>query len=166
MVRSTTSDFARWVHDHLYGVDINYTATRLCELRIWDGLLAATPQYAVPNMPPLPNLTHRIVTGDALIEPFDLVSRRTRAGVLANSDVLRGDRAQRLAFQLQRTYLNCHGRQKPPSSRRARCSGESQRGPCPRDAIEALASRCRTPELHATEIDLRMSGPIARRNVR
>ncbi len=99
------------VHNHIFGVDINFTATRLCELRIWIALLGATPDNAVATMPPLPNLSHRIVTGDALIETSDLVERRTKRGTVANSRVLRGSTARRLN-EAQRRFLTCHGTQK------------------------------------------------------
>jgi len=99
------------VHNHIFGVDINFTATRLCELRIWIALLGATPDQAVSTMPPLPNLSHRIVTGDALIEVSDLVERRTKRGAMAGSRILRGATARRLN-ETQKTFLTCHGTQK------------------------------------------------------
>jgi hypothetical protein len=99
------------VHNHIFGVDINFTATRLCELRIWIALLEATPDHAVSTMPPLPNLSHRIVTGDALIEVSDLVERRTKRGAMAGSRILRGSTARQLN-ETQKTFLTCHGAQK------------------------------------------------------
>lgn len=100
------------IHDHLHGVDINPTATRLCELRLWIELLGATPDHAIANMPPLPNLSHRIVTGDALIDPLDLVTRRRgNGGTFAPTRQLRGPMATALQ-QLQSEYLTCHGSRK------------------------------------------------------
>ncbi len=60
------------VHRHIFGVDIEHTAVRLCELRLWLEILARTPEMAVAQLPPLPNLGHRILCGNSLVEPLDL----------------------------------------------------------------------------------------------
>lgn len=64
------------IQEHLFGVDILNTATRLCELRFWIALLARTPDDQVDCMPPLPNLSQRIAQGDSLIGPGDLARYR------------------------------------------------------------------------------------------
>ena len=102
------------VHDHLCGVDIQPTAVRLCELRIWLAMLAALPALPAQKMPPLPNLSHRLCTGNSLIEPLDWFRFRVggEAGAFGRSTA-RFDRrsVERLAV-LQKAYTRAHGSEK------------------------------------------------------
>ncbi|MBM4114120.1 MAG: hypothetical protein FJ253_12250, partial [Phycisphaerae bacterium] len=50
----------------IFGVDINPTATWLCELRLWLSVVIDEPQRDGATVPPLPNLDHNIRVGDAL----------------------------------------------------------------------------------------------------
>lgn len=59
----------RLVQRNLHGVDLNPTAVRLCELRLWLAILDATP--VGEPIEPLPNLDCRVRQGDALLEPVD-----------------------------------------------------------------------------------------------
>lgn len=61
------------IQRHLFGVDKNPTAIRLCELRFWLQILLAY-QGPISKLPPLPNLSHRFISGDALLDPFDTIS--------------------------------------------------------------------------------------------
>lgn len=101
------------IHDHLFGVDITSTAVRLCELRLWLAILPSMPGNAPEDMPPLPNLSHRIATGNALLSPHDLVSLKSGPASRAafpQTAPLRKLR-QKLAH-LQHQYLTAHGPKK------------------------------------------------------
>lgn len=106
----------RLVQDHLYGVDIQSTAVRLCELRIWLAMLATLPELPVEAMPPLPNLSHKLCTGNTLIDPLDWIRFRgatgSKKGVFlppGKSDV--SSLAARQAG-LQESYTRAHGEEK------------------------------------------------------
>ncbi|MEC9398534.1 MAG: hypothetical protein VX475_12990, partial [Myxococcota bacterium] len=71
------------IHRHLYGVDINATAVRLCELRFWLALLGTLPHdlgSMIGKLEPLPNLGHRFTAGDSLVSALDLYTLRDTAG--------------------------------------------------------------------------------------
>lgn len=135
------------IHQHLFGVDINVTATRLCELRLWIALLSATPDEAIGRMPPLPNLSHRIVTGDALLEPFDVVSRRRKRGTWVGSRWVRGALAREVA-ELQRRYLTCHG----SSKARLRAELEARERAMMLEAIEGRLRRVEAEERQIRDV--------------
>lgn len=101
------------IHDHLFGVDIQHTAVRLCELRLWLALLTTLPDIAIAQMPPLPNLSHRVCAGNSLLAPDDLLNLRNQGAPFAARDALLGDQSLRdLIAQLedtQRKYLTTHG---------------------------------------------------------
>ncbi len=109
------------IHNHLFGVDITSTAVRLCELRLWLALLPFMQADSPENMPPLPNLSHRIATGNALLSPHDLVSLKSGSNLNTNSSnngwsafpqttKLRNARKSLAALQTQ--YLTAHGPKK------------------------------------------------------
>ncbi len=100
------------IHNHLHGVDINPTATRLCELRLWIALLVATPHDQAASMPPLPNLSHRIASGQSLIDPEDIGTLRASWGRSFGAN-WRHNEATVALRNLQDRYLNCHGKNKP-----------------------------------------------------
>jgi hypothetical protein len=104
------------IHNHLHGVDINPTATRLCELRLWIALLVATPQHQATSMPPLPNLSHRIASGQSLLDPEDIGTLRASWGRSFGAN-WRHNEATRSLRNLQDRYLNCHGKNKPELQR-------------------------------------------------
>lgn len=109
------------IHTHLHGVDVNTTAVRLCELRMWLALLSMWPNDlagAIATMEPLPNLGHRLAVGDSLIGPHEHVMLdvrgKRRSGAwrgwrpedLVSAEVKRG--CEELAH-LQSRYLESHG---------------------------------------------------------
>lgn len=99
------------IHDHLFGVDLLSTATRLCELRFWIALLARTPDDAIEAMPPLPNLSHRIAQGNSLLSATELGSYRDDFGgnwLLTNHERVL---ATKIA-ELQHKFCTSHGAQK------------------------------------------------------
>ena len=128
----------RIVHDHICGVDIQPTAVRLCELRIWLAMLAALPKLPADEMPPLPNLSHRLCTGNSLLDPLDWV--RFRVDDEVSSFGRRPPRWHRRAVErlatLQRAYTRSHGAEK----RELKASLDSARRSVER---ELLASRLR-----------------------
>lgn len=113
----------RVVHRHLFGVDLQETAVRICSLRLWLALLSAMPSdWEIEEIPPLPNLSHRIGCGNSLFAPAD----RVRLGDVAE---LPGDwqfqslRQMRENHrdeirELEDEYLEAHGRRKAELARR------------------------------------------------
>lgn len=73
------------IHDQLFGVDIQSTAVRLCELRLWLALLNALPEVAISQMPPLPNLSHKVCVGNSLLSPMDHLKLRVGAHTFASA---------------------------------------------------------------------------------
>ena len=105
---------ASLIHHHLHGVDVDTTAVRLCEVRLWLVLLAdqASVLRDPAQVQPLPNLSHRVVEGDSLLSMWSLLKLRgpqARAWQLPDSFV-RDSSALEVA---QRDYLDAHGPQKP-----------------------------------------------------
>lgn len=66
------------VHRHLFGVDLQQTAVRICELRLWLALLTAMPDVPIEDLPALPNLAHRIACGNSLLSPTDYAELEER----------------------------------------------------------------------------------------
>lgn len=56
----------------LFGVDINPTAVRLAELRLWLALVADDDTVDALTVAPLPNLDGHVRQGDALLDPLTL----------------------------------------------------------------------------------------------
>ncbi len=117
------------IHDHIYGVDVNTTAVRLCELRMWLVLLGLWPgdlSSRIAQIEPLPNLGHRIAIGDSLVGPQEhvLLDIKGKRG----SSVWRDWRPEEiqsaqvakscaLIAQHQRRYLGAHGLEKVEAQR-------------------------------------------------
>jgi hypothetical protein len=58
------------MHRSLFGVDLDLTAVRLAELRLWLALVADDPATDAGAVAPLPNLDGHIRQGDALLDPL------------------------------------------------------------------------------------------------
>ena len=103
----------RLIHEHLYGVDVQPTAVRLCELRLWLAMLTALEALPAEAMPALPNLTHRLCAGNSLLEPLDLARYRVRGEVGAWGEMGEVSRQglERLS-QLEEAYTAAHGEEK------------------------------------------------------
>lgn len=105
------------VHDHLFGVDVQKTAVRICELRIWLALLSSMPEdWSIQEIPALPNLSHRIACGNSLMAPEDRV--RLGAGVgpaaegaFASYRAVREDHREEMAG-LEESFYGAHGERK------------------------------------------------------
>ena len=97
----------------VYGVDVEHTAVRLCELRLWLAMLATGVVSADP-LPPLPNLSHRIASGDSLVEPADLgrLSDGTGRGFVGTDVDARRRELERELDALQTRFLSAHGDEK------------------------------------------------------
>ena len=65
----------RIVSRNLYGVDLNPSAVRLCELRLWLAVISAEPDGSPERVAPLPNLDAFVRQGDSLADPLRLMLR-------------------------------------------------------------------------------------------
>lgn len=93
----------------LYGVDLNATAVRLTELRLWLAVIAADPAESPGEVEPLPNLDALVRQGDSLIDrlgapvplcrsPLTARLSRVRAALFAAT----GEDKRALARELRR----------------------------------------------------------------
>ncbi len=57
------------IEDSLYGVDIEPSAVQICKLRMWLSLIV--DETDITNINPLPNLDHKIMCGNSLLEEFE-----------------------------------------------------------------------------------------------
>ncbi|MBN1157179.1 Eco57I restriction-modification methylase domain-containing protein, partial [Candidatus Woesearchaeota archaeon] len=57
------------VENCLYGVDIMPSAVEICKLRFWLSLIV--DEMDISNIKPLPNLDHKIMCGNSLLEEFE-----------------------------------------------------------------------------------------------
>ena len=62
----------RIVARSLFGVDVKPEAVRLCELRLWLAIVAAS-DAPIEEVEPLPNLDRNILQGNALLSPTDFL---------------------------------------------------------------------------------------------
>jgi hypothetical protein len=88
----------------LFGVDLDPTAVRLTELRLWLALVADDATDLPEAVAPLPNLDGRVRQGDALLDPVALARSLTGASGLADAR----DEIQTLA-QARRTVFASAG---------------------------------------------------------
>jgi methylase of polypeptide subunit release factors len=70
----------RIVAHNLFGVDLNPSAVRLAELRLWLAVLRAEPDGAPEQVEPLPNLDAFVRQGDSLSDPLRLMLRHPVRG--------------------------------------------------------------------------------------
>ena len=97
----------RILQTSLFGVDINPTAVRLTELRLWLSVIAEDDAVAPESVAPLPNLDCLVRQGDSLTDPLGLIARMPfRLGAMG-----RALRELRLAFS------GATGKQKREASR-------------------------------------------------
>ena len=57
------------IENCLYGVDIEKSAVEICKLRFWLSLIVDEEDFQ--NIEPLPNLDHKIMCGNSLLEEFE-----------------------------------------------------------------------------------------------
>jgi hypothetical protein len=83
------------VERSLFGVDLKPEAVRLCELRLWLAIVAATNER-IDDIQPLPNLDRNILQGNSLLSPTDFlgdaradVYRDWMLALRAQSDLVR-----------------------------------------------------------------------------
>ncbi|HTY06141.1 MAG TPA: N-6 DNA methylase [Gemmatimonadales bacterium] len=96
--------------ESLFGVDLDPTAVRLTELRLWLALVADDATERPESVAPLPNLDGRVRQGDALLDPIALARSLTGASGWAETR----DEIARLATLRRRVFAS---------------SGPAKRGP-------------------------------------
>ncbi len=86
----------------LFGVDVNLTAVRLAELRIWLALVADGDEPDLARIAPLPNLDGHIRQGDSLLDPLALARALAAAPApeSPHADLARLGAARRTLFAL------------------------------------------------------------------
>jgi hypothetical protein len=87
----------------LFGVDVNPTAVRLAELRLWLALVADDDTSDARTVAPLPNLDGHVRQGDALLDPLTLAralvgNGGTRAAARAEVERLAATRHALFSF--------------------------------------------------------------------
>jgi len=127
-VRPVEEGEAQWrrrrrvIHSNLFGVDIQRTAVRICELRLWLALLSVMPDWEIGEIPPLPNLGHRIGCGNSLMAPTDPVAYGSEAGSrgapsLSGVAELEAEH-RRSVRETQDAFFEAHGAEKAELKRR------------------------------------------------
>jgi len=71
----SVTDPRRIVARNLYGVDLNPSAVRLSELRLWLAVISTEPDGSPEEVQPLPNLDAFVRQGDSLADPLRLMLR-------------------------------------------------------------------------------------------
>lgn len=132
LLRALDSDLARveaWtlrqtiIHENLYGVDMNAAAVRLCELRLWLALVVDLDARSVADVPPLPNIDHKVRQGDTLLDPMDALAALTEGagGPGRSLDVLaQWAREAEELRSLKDGYLSASGSRKEDLARALR----------------------------------------------
>ncbi len=146
------------IHDHLFGVDIQHTAVRLCELRLWLSLLTTLPRVPIDEIPPLPNLSHKVCVGNSLVAPTDLVELRAGTSSFTSwAASLEGQSNRQLLDDLreaQDEYLTTHGSPKKAVRRRIGKLEEKLQRAMLHGRRQALAERLRPIERLSASRDL------------
>src|SRR5439155_13671186 len=100
------------LRENLHGVDLNPSAVRLAELRLWLEVIEAESAEPARVLSPLPNLDAAIRQGDSLIEPLGL-PRLAGSGAATRVRALRdglaeatGQEKRRLLAALRRAELD------------------------------------------------------------
>ncbi len=88
------------MHRSLFGVDVDLTAVRLAELRLWLALVADDPAADPDAVAPLPNLDGQIRQGDALLDPLSAAAALSGSPLDApeSAELRRIDAARRALF--------------------------------------------------------------------
>lgn len=105
------------IHENLYGVDMNGAAVRLCELRLWLALVVDLEVARVTDVPPLPNLDHKVRQGDTLLDPMDALAALTEGSGRSLDVLARWLRGTEELRKLKDRYLSASG---TPKDRLAR----------------------------------------------
>lgn len=89
------------IENCLYGVDIDSSAVDIAKLRFWLSLIV--DEVDMQNIKPLPNLDHKIMIGDSLLEEFEGV-KIFDEGILGESK-RNGHELKRLDDEMKKIYL-------------------------------------------------------------
>jgi hypothetical protein len=141
---SVTAARRRVLQSNLFGVDINPTAVRLTELRLWLSVIAEDPTESADQVAPLPNLDCLVRQGDSLADPLGALARMPyRPGAMGPA-----------MSSLRRAFSGAAGRDKRHAARVLRAAETSAMQACLDLAERTLNSRigevlrtARTPDL-------------------
>ncbi len=146
------------VHRHLFGIDRQQTAVRICELRLWLAILASMPERPIEELPTLPNLAHRIACGNALLAPSDYLELgdsergRTEPRVSLPRERRRAYRDE--MRELHEDFLEAHGSEKAELRRRMESLEREIQSSLLRERRERLEARRAPLETRSDSDDL------------
>ncbi|MEO8294906.1 MAG: N-6 DNA methylase [Gemmatimonadota bacterium] len=130
--------------ENLFGVDINATAVRLTELRLWLAVIAEDSTEDMVDVTPLPNIDCLIRQGDSLTDPLALIARMPFRAAAAGGELA----------QLRRVFAVSTGREKPEAARALRAGEQSATASCLARADLEFERRVRELLFHAHAPDL------------
>jgi hypothetical protein len=150
----------------LYGVDLQPTAVRLTELRLWLALVQDLDISDVTRIQPLPNLDGHIRQGDTLLDPLAFAAALCPAQASARERVDRAADARRALFALagpaKRSALNALHRAEHALARDLYHAAIDRL----ERAARALLSDARQPDLFGTKPGLDATGRRRLRDLR
>lgn len=129
---------------NLFGVDINPTAVRLTELRLWLAVIAADPAETAEAVSPLPNLDSLVRQGDSLADPLNLVTRFPFRGGAMGGTLTR----------LRRALIGATGEDKRAAAKQLRQAEIAAMGECLAFAESSVERGMRECLLSARTCDL------------
>jgi hypothetical protein len=148
----------RVLTNNLFGVDLNPTAVRLTELRLWLSVIADDDTGSPESVEPLPNLDCLVRQGDSLVDPLGLVGRMPfHPGAMG-----------RALAELRQAFIAANGKRKREAARVLRAAERRAMHEClvlaerRLDAgVAALIRAARAPDLFGGKTG--MDRPAARR---
>ncbi|MEE8133866.1 MAG: N-6 DNA methylase [Gemmatimonadales bacterium] len=78
------------LEQNLFGVDLDPTAIRLAELRLWLAIIADDPETTIDKIAPLPNLDGIVRQGDTLMDPVSATRAFVSVDLVSASPEARG----------------------------------------------------------------------------
>jgi hypothetical protein len=126
--------------ENLFGVDINPTAVRLTELRLWLAVIAEDPAEQPEAVEPLPNIDCLVRQGDSLTDPLALIARMPFRAVAMGESL----------GQLRQVFVSATGQDKREAARALRAAEQDTMRACLAAADAAFERRIREL-IHAAE---------------
>ncbi len=100
------------IENCIYGVDIDFSAVEIAKLRFWLSLVV--DEDNLNNVKPLPNLDHKLMVGNSLIEEFNgikLFDERLLGSNIKNNEIIKKLESEITALQIEKGLV-ATGKQK------------------------------------------------------